>query len=225
MPAAIFDLDGTLVDTYDAHFAAWRSMAQQIGHSLSEEQFRHQFGRKNDPILAELHEFAGKPLPDKEAIALLAEQKEELFCSELGDRDPCMPGVARFVSDLRGAGWGIGVGSSAPPGNIAFLLSRLQDAGVMFDAVACGDDVENGKPAPDVFLLAAERLGVPPASCVVVEDAAAGIEAARRAGMAVVGMCSRGRTREELAEADCVVERFDELNPEIFKRLIEAPCG
>jgi beta-phosphoglucomutase len=219
MPAVIFDLDGTLIDSYAAHFEAWTSLAAELGHPLTEPEFQRQFGRKNEPILEELHQWAGLPAPDAAAMESLAATKEERFRSIIGPSFPEMKGAAALIGSLRAAGWRVAVGSSAPRDNIDFCLAKFESSGVYFDAVACGCDVEHGKPAPDVFLLAASRLGVAPGQCVVVEDAAAGVEAAKNAGMGSVGLCSPGRTREELAAADLVVDSLQELNPERFDAL------
>lgn len=219
--AVIFDLDGTLIDSYQAHFKAWTSVAAEIGLALTEPQFQDQFGRRNEPILMELHELAGKPPPTPARIDTLAEIKETRYRAMIAAAFPEMPGATELIGQLKQAGWKVAIGSSAPRPNIDFCIERFNRLGAEFDAVACGDDVAHGKPAPDVFLLAASRLGVSPEACVVLEDAPVGIEAAHRAGMGSVGVCSRGRTRAELAEAGVVVERLSELTPERLASL----CG
>jgi HAD superfamily hydrolase (TIGR01509 family) len=216
----IFDLDGTLVDSYSAHFHAWTSIAEDLGHTLTEPEFQRQFGLKNEPILAELHAWTGRTPPSDAAVAALADEKERRYRARISEVFPAMAGAGGLIASLRGAGWKVAVGSSAPRANIDFCLDRFQQSGVSFDAVACGCDVSRGKPEPDVFLLAADRLGVRPEACAVVEDASAGIEAARRAGMASVGLCSTGRTRDEFAGADHVVDTLDELGPDVFARLL-----
>lgn len=218
--AAIFDLDGTLVDSYDAHFEAWRTVAGEIGHDLTIGQFASQFGRTNDPILREIFQWIGSTVPDREELRALADRKELLFRSSIERDFPVMEGGRELLNQLHGEGWRLAVGSSAPPDNVALAVAGL-DAARLFEVLVHGDDVTHGKPDPEVFLLAAERLGVAPASCVVVEDAPAGIEAARRAGMASIGLASKGRTREELAAADLVVDSLTELDPRTFLRMVE----
>lgn len=218
--AAIFDLDGTLVDSYDAHFDAWRSVASEIGHELTVEQFARQFGRTNDPILRELFGWVGREAPDREGLRSLADRKESLFRSSIERSFPAMSGSRELLRALRSKGWRLAVGSSAPPDNVALAVAGLEAAS-LFEAIVHGDDVTHGKPDPEVFLLAAARLGVTPAECVVVEDAPPGLEAAQRAGMASIGLASKGRTREELAAADLVVDSLEELDPRTFLRLIE----
>lgn len=219
--AAIFDLDGTLVDSHDAHLAAWRTTSREIGHELTLAQFAAQFGRTNPPIIRELHEWAGRPAPDDAAIVRWAERKETLFRDSIAARFPVMPGGRPLLASLRSSGWSLAVGSSAPPENVRLAVRGLE-AAELFHAIVTGDDVRHGKPDPEVFLLAAGRLGVEPRRCVVVEDAPAGIEAARRAGMASIGLASKGRTRADLADADLVVESLDALDPTTFSRLLDA---
>ncbi len=221
MPGAIFDLDGTLVDSYRSHFEAWTMLAADLGHDLTEAQFAKQFGRKNEPIIAELHDFIGKPVPSDTAIEALAQRKESAYRDCIGRGDfPFMHGALSLLEALRGAGWSLAVGSSAPQVNIDFAMERFAANGVVFDAIACGCDVPNGKPAPDVFLLAASRLGLDPKACVVFEDATPGIEAGRRAGMPTIGIASTGRTRAELDAATRVIDCFTEVSPALLASLL-----
>lgn len=219
--AAIFDLDGTLVDSHDAHLDAWTIVARELGHELTAAEFRRQFGRTNPPIIRELLEWTGAPPPDDARIAELAERKESLFRDRVAKSFPVMPGGPELLASLRGAGWRLAVGSSAPPENVAASVAGLA-AEHLFEVLVSGDDVRQGKPDPEVFLLAASRLGVACERCVVLEDAPAGVEAARRAGMVCVGLASKGRTREELAEADLVVDSLHSLSPEILEGLFRS---
>ncbi len=116
------------------------------------------------------------------------------------------------------------VGSSAPRENVAAGIDGL---GVrdQFSAVVTGSDVQRGKPDPQIFLAAAQRLGVPPARCVVIEDAPVGVAAAAAAGMACVGLASTGRTRETLGKAQLVVDSLTELSPEVLRQVIERHAG
>jgi beta-phosphoglucomutase len=132
---------------------------------------------------------------------------------------PAMPGVVELLKSLRGAGFKLAVGSSAPPENVNFVLDGLNIRS-LFDAVVTGGDVLRGKPDPQVFLLAAQRIGLNPRQCAVVEDAPPGVAAAKAAGMVAVGLCSTGRKREDLIQADTVVNSLGELSPEFFRDLI-----
>ena len=130
-----------------------------------------------------------------------------------------MPGVHRLLEQLHRAGFRLAVGSSGPPENVDLVLEKLGSRS-LFDAVVTATDVTRGKPDPQVFLIAAERLGVPPPRCVVIEDAAAGIAAAHAAGMTSVALASTGRTRQSLAAAELLVDSLDELSADVLGRLI-----
>jgi len=215
--AAIFDMDGVLVDTYHAHYQSWLAMAQAEGFSFTEEQFAETFGRTSREIIA--HFWGEGRLSDRQ-IAEMDEQKEAAFRRIIEQNFPAMPGAAELLESLHQAGFALAVGSSGPPENVELVVDKL---GVreLLGAVVTGRDVHRGKPDPEVFLIAADRLGVSPARCVVIEDAPAGIEAARRAGMRSVGLASTGRKPEDLAAADLVVASLDELKPHRLRELID----
>ncbi len=217
--AAIFDLDGTLIDTYDAHHAAWRTACAANGIQLTPAMFAWSFGRTNPAIIRRFWADDGRPDPDDETIERVAEAKETDFRSELDRSFPAMPGVPELLVGLREQGFAIAIGTSAPRENLELAVDRLGIAELV-DASVCGGEVTHGKPDPEVFLLAAERLGGSPARCVVVEDAGAGIDAAQAGGMSSIGIVSTGRTAAELAHADLVVDRFDVLRPADFLRLL-----
>lgn len=217
--AAIFDLDGTLIDTYDAHHAAWRTACAANDIELTPAMFAWSFGRTNPAIIRRFWADDGRPEPDDETIERVAEAKETDFRSELDRSFPAMPGVPELLVGLREQGFAIAIGTSAPRENLELAVDRLGIAELV-DASVCGGEVTHGKPDPEVFLLAAERLGGSPARSVVVEDAGAGIDAAQAGGMSSIGIVSTGRTAAELAHADLVVDRFDVLRPADFLRLL-----
>ena len=219
--AVIFDMDGVLVDTYHAHYQSWLAMAEPQGLHFTEAEFAPTFGRTSREIIAT---FWGDERFDDRQIAELDERKEAAFRKIIETDFPAMPGAVELLHDLRAAGFALAVGSSGPPENVAMVLERL-DARTLFDAVVTGGDVTRGKPDPEVFLLAAERLGVAPGRCAVVEDAPAGIEAAGAAGMTSIGLTSTGRTAESLAAADRIVGSLDELSAEVLRELIARRGG
>ena len=130
-----------------------------------------------------------------------------------------MPGAEGLLQSLFDAGIALAVGSSGPPENVDLTLDRLRKR-PLFAATVHGMDVTRGKPDPQVFLLVAQRLGIPPQHCVVVEDAPLGIAAAKAGGMASVGLASTGRSRSLLAAADLTVDRLSELSSLDFRRLM-----
>jgi beta-phosphoglucomutase len=214
--AVIFDMDGVLVDTYHAHYRSWLAMAEPEGLSFTEQEFAAGFGRTSREIIAF---YWGEGRKSEREMAAMDKIKEAEFRRLITQEIPAMPGVAELLKSLRGAGFKLAVGSSAPPENVNFVLDGLKIRS-MFDAVITGGDVLRGKPDPQVFLLAAQRIGLSPRQCAVVEDAPPGVAAAKAAGMAAVGLCSTGRKPEDLVEADTVVDSLGELSPEFFRDLI-----
>jgi beta-phosphoglucomutase len=212
----IFDMDGVLVDSYQAHFESWRQLGRQIGFEMTERQFVATFGRTSREIIAD---FWPHLATSDAAITALDARKEALFREILADDFPEMEGAVELIDALAAAEVPLAIGSSGPPENVALVLEKLGRRD-KFRGVVTGMDVTRGKPDPQVFLLAAERLGLPPARCVVVEDAPAGVSAAKAAGARCIGLASMGRDPQVLAQADRVVRSLQELAPSDFSTLI-----
>jgi beta-phosphoglucomutase len=208
--AVLWDMDGTLADSSDQHWRAWRDAMKAAHRELTFEQFEAAFGQRNDRFL---RSWLGDDLTDAEVVRF-GEDKEAAYrrLIEAEGLAP-LPGAARWVGRLRADGWRQAVASSAPRANVEAMLRAVGLAG-SFDLIVAAEDVTAGKPDPEVFLTAAARLGVPPARCIVVEDAAVGIEAARRAGMRSVGVNST-----QLA-ADRAVASLADLADDTFDRLV-----
>ena len=212
----IFDMDGVLIDSYRAHFESWRMIAAEEGLNITEPQFAKTFGRTSREIIAALW---GERTCDEAEIRELDRRKEAAFRELIREDFPIMPGAVELLDQLHADGFLLAIRSSGPPENVALTLERLGRRS-LFSAVVTGMDVTRGKPDPQVFLLAAERLGLPPERCAVVEDAPAGIEAAHAAGAKAVGLASTGRTHQDLAAADLVVDHLHELSPALLRTLI-----
>lgn len=211
--AIIFDVDGVLVDSYQAHFKSWREMLAEKGVSFTEEEFRSTFGRTSHDIIAALY---GEDLTDDQ-IRTWDDRKEALYRDIIREEFPATDGAAELLDELAAAGFKLAVGSSGPPENIDLTLECLERAH-LFSAVVTRVDVTRGKPDPQVFQIAGERLGSPPEACVVVEDAPAGIEAANRAQMASVALTGTA-TREQLRAALLTVDSLRELSPDRLREL------
>jgi beta-phosphoglucomutase len=213
--AVLWDMDGTLVDSGEYHFIAWREALAREGIDLSRERFTESFGQRNDEIL---RGHFGPNLPD-EQVARIGDAKEVRYRQLVCENGLApLPGVRAWLTRLASHGWHQAIASSAPRQNIATMLDALGLTG-LFDATACAEDVERGKPDPQIYLVAASRLEVEPERCVVVEDAPAGIEAARRAGMRVVGV----RFSHPDLDADRVVDSLEELPDDAFEQLLLQP--
>jgi HAD superfamily hydrolase (TIGR01509 family) len=205
-----------LVDSYAAHMRSWRQLAAEEELPFSERDFARSFGRTSRESIATY--WPGRA----SETARLDARKEALFRDDIRERFPAMDGGGELVSTLRAAGFALAVASSAPPENVELALERLGFA-ECFGAVVTGADVHRGKPDPQAFLLAAERLGAPPARCIVVEDAPVGVVAAHTGGMRAVALLSTGRRREDFDEVkpERVVSSLRELLPADFERLLD----
>jgi beta-phosphoglucomutase family hydrolase len=201
--AVLWDMDGVLVDTAPFHYQAWRELFSGLGHPLSEEEFRSTFGLRNDDILRSV--LGGLPA---ERLRELGRRKEQLFRAAIRGKVQPLPGAVALVRRLRECGLKTAVVSSAPRQNVETLLDalRLADA---FDTVVAEEDAARGKPDPQGYLVAAERLRANPEDCVVVEDAPGGVEAAKRAGMRCIGLAAE-RDPETLMRADLVVASLED---------------
>ncbi len=206
--AVIWDLDGTLIDSSRYHWEAWQEVMAVESFTLTYEQYVADFGKRNDEILRGR---LGADLPD-EFIARVSLAKEEAYRRLMRTKGlKLLPGAQYWLERFKAEGWSQALATSAPRGNIDAVFAAL---GVerFFDAVISSEEVRAGKPEPDVFLAAADKMGVAPRDCVVIEDAPAGLEAARRAGMRSIGVLT---THDEL-NADLVVARLDQLTEDLF---------
>lgn len=209
----IWDMDGVLVDTAEFHFQAWSQALSEHGIPFTRQSFQATFGMNNAAVLTVL--LGQAPAP--ELLAEISDRKEQLFRQAIRGRAQLLPGVQAWLERLEAAGVRQVVASSAPPANIDTLVDEL-DLRPYFVAVISGVDLP-GKPDPALFLKAARLMGVPPERCVVVEDAVAGVEAARRAGMKCIAVTTTNPA-QALEGADVTVERLDALPLDTFERLL-----
>jgi beta-phosphoglucomutase family hydrolase len=214
--AALFDWDGVVIDSSRAHELSWEALAREEGRTLPPDHFRRGFGMRNSQIIPELLGWTREAAE----IQRLSDRKEALYREIIREQGiELLPGVREFLTMLRAAGVPCVVGSSTDRLNITTILGVMGLEG-MFQGIVCSEDVRQGKPHPEVFLKAAARAGQPPERCVVFEDALVGIAAARAAGAKVVGVATTHRP-EEIAHADRVVKRLDELSLEALEALVE----
>jgi len=213
----LFDMDGVLVDSYLAHFQSWQDVGAPDGVTITEEQFVRTFGRTSREIIADLW----PTRPTDARVRELDQAKEARYREILAENFPLMDGALELITALHEAGARLAIGSSGPPENVQLILDKLGCA-EKFSAVVTGKDVQRGKPEPDVFLLAAERLSLSPLRCAVVEDAPPGVAAANAAGAVSVGFVSTGHQPEDLAAANYRIFSLRELSPEKLRGWIDA---
>jgi len=190
--AAVFDMDGTLVDNMHVHRDAWRLFLERKGMPFDEEQYH----RNNTGTITEIIPRFFPEATDPAEAYRLGMEKEAVYRETYRGRVEPLPGLVAFLDALRKAEIRIALATAADRGNIDFTLDEL---GIRdrFDALVGSEDVQRGKPHPDVYLRAAERLGIEPPHCLAFEDSHSGIQAALAAGMRVVGMVTT-HTRGEL---------------------------
>jgi HAD superfamily hydrolase (TIGR01509 family) len=182
--AAIFDLDGTLVDNMGVHLDIWIELLRELGVEMTPHAFHEKYAGRTNPAI--LQGVFGDRFGAEE-IQRIGDHKEALYRERYAPHLRPVPGLDELIADMTDSDWLCGVASSGSPTNVYFVLDRLGWRG-RFKAVVTGEDVRHCKPHPEAFLTAAERMGIAPEDCVVFEDAPVGIEAARRAGMACVAL-------------------------------------
>jgi beta-phosphoglucomutase len=216
--AVLWDMDGTLVDTAELHFAAWARLLSELGQPFTRADFAATFGLRNPEII---HILFGDRYGERE-IADLGERKEEFYRAAAAEGVALLPGVRPLLEGLAAAGFKQAIGSSAPRANLDLILC-LTDSARFFGAVVSMEDTQRGKPDPQVFQVAASCLSVPPGRCVVVEDAVAGVQAAKAAGMrciAVRFVAHHPVEKLQAAGADLIVPSLEVVSVETVQRLL-----
>lgn len=211
---AIFDWDGVVIDSSAQHEKSWELLATEIEKPLPPDHFQRGFGMKNEAIIPDLgwaH--------DADEVHRLGLRKEALY-RELLKRDGVtpLPGAQELLAALQFAGIPCAVGSSTHRENIETIFS-MTGLGKYFLAVVTSEDIRHGKPAPDVFLMAADRIGVAPENCVVFEDALVGIAAAKAAGMKCIAVATTNPI-DVIAHADEAVASLEQVDLDVVKRTL-----
>lgn len=217
--AALFDMDGVLINNTNFHINAWLQFAQKYGFPLTKEQYiEHINGRVSADAMAYVF---GRPISSGELI-VLTEEKEAIYRELYRPHLAPAPGLLNFLNALKAQHVRLAVGTSAPESNVRFTLDELPLRSY-FDAVVDASMIRRGKPNPEIYLTAAKRVDIEPAHCVVFEDAFAGIEAGLRAGMKVVALATT-HTREELADTgvSLIIDDFIGLTVETVRVLIKS---
>jgi HAD superfamily hydrolase (TIGR01509 family) len=214
---AIFDWDGVIIDSSAAHEQSWDLLAAAEQRVLPPGHFKAGFGRKNQFIIPNILQWATDPAE----IERLGRRKEELYREILKTTGiQALPGVRALLEGLRAAGVPCVVGSSTPRLNIAHVMTLAQLHGFFADIVSA-EDVSHGKPHPEVFLKAAQKINRAPAQCVVFEDAFVGLEAARAGGFKSIGVGTTNPVESLRGKCDRAVERLDELTTQDVTDLFE----
>jgi beta-phosphoglucomutase family hydrolase len=205
--AVIWDLDGVIIDSADAHRHAWQRLAREAGVTFTDADFWATFGKRNDDIIP----LFWKDL-STERLQALANRKELFFRAFVRESAAPLPGSMELMYGLREAGFKQALASSTPIENIQ-LIKELLHLDQYLSALVSGESVARGKPAPDIFLKAAAELHMPPPVCLVIEDAVAGVQAAHTAGMRCIAVAGN-RDLPGLHAADLMVKDLTEVDVE-----------
>lgn len=218
--AIIWDVDGTLVDTAELHFEAWIKLAAEMGLPFTRADFTATFGRRNPEIIRLLF---GSHHSDAE-VAAIGELKENYYRAEAAKGVALLPGVRSLLEEFQTLGIAQAIGSSAPRGNLDLILD-LTESRPFFQAIVAMEDTQRGKPDPEVFLNAAKRLNISPARSIVLEDAVAGVQAAKAGGMKCVAVrfvAHHSSAALQAAGADRIVETLEEVRADELLRWLES---
>lgn len=202
---AIFDLDGVLVDTAKYHYLAWKQLADRLNIPFTKEDNEQLKGVSRVKSLEILLSLGSKNYTENERKQFM-DQKNETYVRYIShmDESEILPGVVELLNQLKRKKIKIALGSASKNSGLILKNTKLQD---YFDTIVDGNDVSKAKPDPEVFLLGAKKIGIPANQCMVFEDAKAGIEAAKQAGMLAIGV----GTQENLPNADILVKNLEEI--------------
>jgi len=209
--AVIFDLDGTVLDNEDEYGASFKKVLESLG-AKDIPDYPHVRGigvKENWPVLIEKYK-----IKTNKSAEELARQTQEEYLKKI-DAVTIKEGLEDFVDSLKGRGIKTALATSNDFWIVEEIFEKLK-LGSFFDMVTTGEEARFKKPAPDLFLVAADKLGVPPAECLVIEDAASGIAAAHAAGMKAVGLAQNDGQKKELQGADIIVKDYAEIFQKVF---------
>lgn len=212
--AVIWDMDGVIANTAQYHLKGWQVVFQKRGVNYTEEDFQCNTGKRSDSIIREV---LGEKITQGEIMAIIRE-KDENFRQLMKQNIRPFPGVLKLITLLKEHGFKIAIASSAPMENIQLITQSLKIHNC-FDTIVSGWEVTKGKPDPQTFLLAMEKMGVEAKDCIVIEDAIAGVTASKRAGICCIAVTNT-TPKENLREADLVIDTLEEITVDDLERLL-----
>lgn len=213
--AAIFDMDGVIIDSNPFHKIALRQFCEKYGYSLSDDELRNRiYGRTNKDWITNLF---GRTLSPAE-LSAYGEEKESLFRELYKNDIVAVAGLENFLIQLKECSIPIAIGTSAPRSNVDFVLEKT-GLGKYFSVILDESHVTHGKPNPEIYINVAVALGYPTAKCLVFEDSLSGVESGQKSGAKVVGI-STTHTHEELSHTNFVCPDFRNLDPKVLFPLV-----
>jgi len=215
LEAVLWDMDGVIADTADYHYSAWRDVFKERGVAFSKADFMRHFGQRHDTII----KFALGDKLSPEEVDAITEKKQSLYRQRVSKNIVPLPGAIKLIKLLNKNKIKTAIASSAVRQNIDVILKGLGIEN-SFQAIVFGTEVPEGKPSPQIFQLAAKKLGVKPTDCVVIEDAIAGVAAARRAGMKCVAV-TNSHPETKLKNADLIVDTLEKVDISVLSVLFK----
>lgn len=216
LEAVLWDLDGVIADTAEYHYRAWQEIFGRSGVVFTKEDFMRHFGRRHDTII----NFALGDRISQEEFDAVTEEKQNTYRRLVSQNIRALPGALELIRDLGERKIKTAIASSAPPENIDVILQGLGLADA-FQAIANGTEVAESKPSPQIFLLAASKLGIEPGNCVVIEDAISGVDGAKQAGMKCVAV-TNSHPKSSLKKADLVVDSLEKVTVDVLTALFQS---
>ncbi|HEX8460017.1 MAG TPA: HAD family phosphatase [Segetibacter sp.] len=212
LKAVLFDLDGTLLDNNEVHHKAWKKYLKDNDKEISDEDFKENIsGRTNQDAVEHIYD---KKMSQEEAEKYYL-KKEEIYREMYEPDIKAIAGLEKFLKDLQSHDITMAISTSGIQVNIDFMFEHVKIK-EYFKKIVNSNDIENGKPDPEIFLKTAEELGIPPENCIVFEDSLSGVKAGKAAGMKVVALTTT-HSEEELNEADLVIKDYTEID---FDKLV-----
>ncbi|OGF65238.1 MAG: hypothetical protein A2Y62_02300 [Candidatus Fischerbacteria bacterium RBG_13_37_8] len=207
MKAVLFDLDGVIIDSGDFHFQAWQIFCSKFNKNITYEKFKKGFGQTNRDILQDMLE---RSLTDEE-IQCYSDEKEEIFRSIARGSITPIKGAVAFIISLKEQNVAIALVSSTPRINIDFILKEI-GLEHSFHIIISSEDVSEGKPSPECYLKASQKLDREPEDCIVIEDAIPGVQAALNAGMPCIAITTT-QPAEKLHHATYIIDDYTDIDP------------
>lgn len=217
LKAVIFDMDGVIVDSEEYHASTEHEVLERIGLNVSIEELKMELGKSEKAFFRGVLTKYGRTENIEDTIKKLIKEKHKIYLELLKSAKP-IPGAIELIEKMRKNGFKTAIATSSVRKALNIVVKSL-GLEKFFDAMVCVDDVKKGKPEPDIFLVAAERLVFQPNECLVIEDATNGVEAAKRAGMKTIGFISPSSGKQDLSEADLVVDDLRKITIDEIKKL------
>jgi len=206
LKAIIFDMDGVIIDSEPIHFEVERALLEELGGTFDREFHESLVGTVDELMWSTFREKFDLSIPLNEIIEL----KKERFLNNLS-RVPLVDGVTNLMSSLHKEGYSLALASSNNRKSVDAIIEKFGLDKYLHYSIS-GDDVEHGKPNPEIFLTAAKNMNVDPSECLVIEDAGNGVKAAKAASMKCIGFKNHNSGNQDLSEADLIINSYDEIN-------------